>query len=69
MFEPEFNLLGGDALELGSELLQTLRIWIALCVEGGLENVELLRGTTGAVVLGFELTEAGEVFAPVLEPL
>lgn len=59
VFEPEFNLLGSDTLELSCELLQALRVRVALCVESGLENVEFLRSAAGAVVLGLELTETG----------
>lgn len=69
MLEPELYLFCCDACELRFELLKALCGGVSILLEGGLQDVELLRSAPGAVVLCFELTETREALAAVLKPL
>lgn len=69
MLEPEFDLLGGDVLELRLELRELFRGRVGIIFEGTLQHDELLLGAATAVILRLELAEFGETLAAVLEPL
>lgn len=68
MLEPELNLLCGNSIKLSLELHKPLCSRVPVDSEGGVEDMKLLRGASGAVVLSFELAEAGESFPTMLEP-